>query len=64
MDKTTAYNELKEEAKERHERRFKEEVLILINRINTLSDELSEAKQELKDLQYEEPKFPDVSDCL
>jgi uncharacterized protein YeeX (DUF496 family) len=57
MEKIEAIKNTIERVKDRNTREFENKVTSLIYKIGNLSNELREAKQELKDLTFTEPEI-------
>jgi len=64
MNKIDALKKIIERKKEQSINDFEREVESLIWSIEKKSQELRELKLELTKLTYEEPRIPDVSDCI
>jgi len=64
MNKIDALKKIIERKKEQSINDFEKEVESLIWSIEKKSQELRELKLELTKLTYEEPRIPDVSDCI
>ena len=64
MNKIDALKKIIERKKQQSINDFEKEVESLIWSIEKKSQELRELKLELTKLTYEEPRIPDVSDCI